>query len=74
MVLVNAVYFKGDWFEEFDSKLTQTKPFYLGTTESKVDVQMMQLTSTFRTGKIEELDAHFLELCYKVYFVTIQAY
>jgi serpin B len=69
MVLVNAIYFKGDWLEEFEPKLTETKPFYLGSTERKLDVQMMQLTSTFRTGKIEELDARFLELGYKVYFV-----
>ncbi len=67
MVLVNAVYFKGDWLKQFDPELTQMKPFSLGL-ESKVDVKMMRLTGIFRTGKISLLDARFLELPYEVNF------
>jgi len=71
MVLVNAVYFKGDWLQEFDSKLTKKLPFFLGSDKSKVDVKMMSLTHTFRTGKIESLDAQFVELPYKVKFLNV---
>ena len=67
MVLVNAVYFRGDWLKQFDPNLTKIKPFYLGSKESQVDVSMMRLTRTFRTGKIDSLDAQFVELLYKVY-------
>jgi len=35
---VNAVYFRGAWFEQFDPNLTQVKPFFLGSKKSKVDV------------------------------------
>jgi len=65
MILVNAVYFKGDWLEPFDPELTQIQPFYLGSKESKVDVSMMSLTGAFRTGKIKSIDAKFVELPYK---------
>ena len=66
MVLVNAVYFKGDWLKQFDPELTQIKPFSLGSESSKVDVKMMRLTGIFRTGQIGSLDARFLELPYEV--------
>ncbi len=66
MVLVNAVYFRGNWFEQFDPNLTQIKPFFLGSKKSQVDVSMMRLTRTFRTGKIGSLDAQFVELPFKV--------
>lgn len=68
MVLVNAVYFRSDWFQQFDPNLTQIKPFFLGSKKSKVDVSMMRLTAIFRTGKIDSLDAQFVELPYKVNF------
>ena len=67
MILVNAVYFKGDWLNQFDSKLTEIKPFiFLGTGKCKVDVEMMRLTGKFLTGEIDSLDAEFIVLPYKV--------
>ena len=70
MVLLNAVYFKGYWVQQSDSKLTETKPFFLGSENSIVDVSTMRLTNTFRTGKIESLDAQFVELPCKVNLVV----
>lgn len=66
LVLVNAVYFKGDWMRKFDQTLTKVEPFYLGSEDSKVDAHMMNIDGKFRTGILEALDARVLELPYKV--------
>lgn len=65
LVLVNAVYFKGDWMRKFDQTLTKVEPFYLGSEDSKVDAHMMHIDGKFRTGVMEALDARVLELPYK---------
>lgn len=54
--LVNAIYFKGSWAEEFDRKLTKPKSFYLkGGEEIKVD--MMKRKDRFKYLKTEEFEA-----------------
>lgn len=68
LVLVNAVYFKGNWMKKFDSALTKTEPFYLGSKDTQMDAQMMHIDGKFRTGFIEALDARALELPYQVPF------
>ena len=45
MVLVNAIYFKGNWADQFDPEATKTAPFTLSSGES-VEVPFMA-----RTGK-----------------------
>jgi serpin B len=40
MVLVNAIYFKADWLNQFDTKSTGDSPFYL-TDGSQVTAKMM---------------------------------
>ncbi len=40
LVLTNAIYFKGNWADQFDKKLTKAEPFTL-TNGEKVDVPMM---------------------------------
>ena len=55
--------------QEFDSKLTETKPFFLGSEKSKVNAKMMRLTGIFRCGEIDSLDAQFVQLPYKVLFL-----
>jgi len=42
IVLVNAIYFLGNWLTEFDANSTTQAPFYLDGGDS-VDVQMMSL-------------------------------
>lgn len=64
MILVNAVYFKGNWKKEFDPKKTISKPFFTEDNAS-TNVQMMQKTDRFYYGEIPELDARFIELPYK---------
>ena len=41
LVLVNAVYFKGNWLRKFNPALTKVEPFFLGSKDNKMDVNMM---------------------------------
>ena len=67
LVLVNAVYFKGNWMRKFDPSLTAVQPFFLGTKEKQMNVNMMHMDAEFIfTGYIESLDARLLELPYEV--------
>ncbi len=65
-MLVNAVYFKGNWMRKFDSSLTAVEPFYLGSKDKQKNVNMMHIDAEFRTGYIENLDARIMELPYVV--------
>ena len=40
LVLANAIYFKGNWANQFDSKKTKKEPFFLSPTKS-IEVDMM---------------------------------
>lgn len=63
LVLVNAIYFKGNWAHQFDKQLTKKEPFWTSQDKS-VDVDMMHIKDDFNYGIIEELDATALELPY----------
>ncbi|XP_044015977.1 antichymotrypsin-2-like isoform X2 [Aphidius gifuensis] len=63
MLLINAVYFKGNWNTKFDPKKTNTQSFYR-SKNNLVNVSMMHLTSNFNYGQIPELKARFVELVY----------
>lgn len=47
MLLMNALYFKGDWRSKFDKKDTKDQPFYLEGGGQKT-VKMMNLTDSFK--------------------------
>ena len=47
MYLLNAIYFKGIWTNEFDPKNTSPKPFTL-EDGSRVDMDMMHQTAKFK--------------------------
>lgn len=64
MVLVNAIYFKGVWQQQFQEKSTAKAPFYTSTSTS-VQVQMMHVQAKFRYGKFSNLNANCIELPYK---------
>lgn len=65
-VLLNAIYFKGNWLRKFDSSLTKVESFYLASKYEIIDVDMMHMDALFRTGYIESVDARMLELPYAV--------
>jgi serpin B len=62
LVLVNALYFLGDWEKPFEKEATQPVPFHLTKTEAK-DVPTMHRTDTLRFAAREKWKA--LELPYK---------
>ena len=64
LVLINAIYFKGDWLMKFDPAQTTVEPFYISETE-KVDCQMMHIKKKFDFAENSDLDAKILKLPYK---------
>ncbi|MFC1783884.1 serpin family protein [Planctomycetota bacterium] len=62
LVLTNAVYFKGDWAVQFDSKNTKDAPFTIGP-EKKNDVPMMHLKDSFNYADFGVMQ--ILEMPYK---------
>ncbi|XP_012589626.1 PREDICTED: serpin B9 isoform X1 [Condylura cristata] len=63
MVLVNAIYFKGRWSEEFDKENTMEMPFKINKKEQR-PVQMMFQESRFHLTYVEEVRAQVLEMPY----------
>ncbi|XP_071469727.1 serpin B6-like isoform X1 [Marmota flaviventris] len=63
LVLVNAIYFKGNWDKPFDKELTRERPFKVSKNEEK-PVQMMFKKSTFKMTYIREICTKILVLPY----------
>ncbi|XP_049799543.1 serpin B8-like [Schistocerca nitens] len=65
MVVVNAIYFKGEWHRVFSEDTTKPAPFHLpsGTTE---DVDMMFIEDYFSYADVNELNSQALMLPYKL--------
>ncbi|XP_069074163.1 serpin B10-like isoform X1 [Pleurodeles waltl] len=65
MVLVNAIYFKGDWADKFSVQHTEEREFKMSKT-SKKPVQMMFKRAKFNIAQVEEPGLAFkvLELPY----------
>lgn len=61
LVLVNAIYFKGDWAYQFDPAQTQDAPFYVSLLKT-VQVPMMTQEESFRYAESRSLQ--ILELPY----------
>ena len=64
LILVNAVYFKGDWLKKFGINLTTSEDFHISPSES-VKVQMMHMQNgKFLYGVNSELHCQAIELPY----------
>ena len=61
LVLVNAIYFKGEWANQFDPALTSQAPFFTAP-DVQVQVPMMNRKQEFRYA--EDGDVQILELPY----------
>lgn len=64
LVLVNAVYFKGEWDAKFDPRGTHSRAFITGPKEW-VDTDYMFMAKYFNHVASEELDCRVLEIAYK---------
>ena len=64
LVLVNAVYFKGDWLTKFDPANTVPGTFH--APDGPRDVQLMQTKQPFAVGRLPSLKSRVLLLPYKV--------
>lgn len=62
LVLTNAIYFKGNWANEFEKKLTKDLPFYVAP-EKEIQTPMMYKKGDFNFLETKELQ--ILELPYK---------
>ncbi|XP_039242480.1 serpin B6-like [Pipra filicauda] len=63
LVLVNAIYFKGNWEKQFNKVGTAERPFQINKNETK-PVQMMFKTDIFNMTYIGDLQTKILELPY----------
>ncbi|XP_061025656.1 serpin B3-like isoform X2 [Eubalaena glacialis] len=64
LVLVNAVYFKGQWCQKFKKEDTGEEKFWLNKDTSE-SVQMMQQTDHFNFTSLEDMQVKILEIPYK---------
>ncbi|KAK1806633.1 hypothetical protein P4O66_005146 [Electrophorus voltai] len=63
LVLVNAIYFKGNWEKKFEERATRELPFHLNKNTSK-PVQMMQQKVKFPLAFIPDMKCQILEMPY----------
>ncbi|CAH2267161.1 antichymotrypsin-2-like isoform X3 [Pararge aegeria] len=63
LVLVNALYFKGQWSKQFDRNNTSDQPFYINE-ETTVDVPMMYREDDYWYGESQELGVQLLRISY----------
>nr|XP_031530229.1 serpin B4-like [Vicugna pacos] len=64
LVLVNAIYFKGQWHQKFKEENTVEEKFWLNKDRSK-SVQMMKERNTFNFTSLEDMQVKILEIPYK---------
>lgn len=64
LVLVNAVYFKGQWLHKFDAELTMDMPFHVNKDTVK-NVPTMYREGYYKYGELPNLNARFVVLPYK---------
>ncbi|NWX02286.1 SPB6 protein, partial [Caloenas nicobarica] len=63
LVLVNAIYFKGNWEKQFNKERTAERPFQINKNETK-PVQMMFMKDSFNMTYIGDFRTKILELPY----------
>ncbi|XP_038050241.1 serpin B6-like isoform X2 [Patiria miniata] len=63
LVLVNAIYFKGDWAAKFEVSNTSPEKFHVSATED-IDVPMMHQKGKFNFGRDDSVSSSILELPY----------
>ena len=70
LMIINAMYFKGQWLKGFKEDQTAKKPFYLNNTHY-IETDMMSNKGLYKYEENAKLKAKFLELPYKGDDVTM---
>ena len=65
MILLNAVYFKGDWKYKFLEYFTKLRTFCVDKN-SKIKVPTMHLQENLDYGTLDDINAQYIALPYKV--------
>jgi len=63
LILVNAIYFKGLWLEQFKKEKTVSKSFFVSQNE-EIKVEMMHQEADFKYFESEDLACQVLEMPY----------
>ncbi|KAF5295134.1 hypothetical protein FQA39_LY13285 [Lamprigera yunnana] len=63
LVLINAMYFKGHWAQQFNVEDTEKHNFYLNNKD-KIDIYMMEMTKRFNYYESVELNTKFLDITF----------
>uniref|UniRef100_T1IPU3 Serpin domain-containing protein n=1 Tax=Strigamia maritima TaxID=126957 RepID=T1IPU3_STRMM len=63
LVLVNAIYFKGNWHKQFDPEHTNADYFFLDANKA-IMTDLMHLKSEFRFAEDDNLNCKIIELPY----------
>uniref|UniRef100_A0A914WHB6 Serpin domain-containing protein n=1 Tax=Plectus sambesii TaxID=2011161 RepID=A0A914WHB6_9BILA len=71
LVLVNAIYFKGDWAEQFEKSNTMQATFY-AVYNNELRVDMMHLTKSFKYS--DQPDCQVLGMYYKGYKLAMYVF
>lgn len=62
-ILINTIYFKGTWSEQFDKSHTSKEDFFISESD-KIEVDMMHISKKFKMNYSEEMKCQVLELPY----------
>ena len=65
IVLVNAIYFKGDWVNKFNKKDTKKQEFYVSSGETVMVDMMRQFNKELPLAILDDIDSTMLELPYE---------
>lgn len=65
MILTNAIYFKGNWLQEFQRSATKFKCFHQNSNSCMLSYMMTQL-GNYKYGYEPSLDAQVIQLLYEV--------
>lgn len=64
--MLNAIYFKGVWKNQFNKSLTKIDKFYLNS-KSEVNVTLMTTYNDFNISTLKSLNARIISLPYRVH-------
>jgi serpin B len=64
LILLNAIYFKGNWKYQFDKTETKMMTFHIDNS-TQAEFSAMTLTDSLKTCHVKELDSNVLELPYQ---------